>query len=170
MKSNKDNTNNNIYISDSFAGQGVFAAKKFYPGDLILTFSGKRVNSDDPVHMTELGANLLQTGYKTYIMPESPAVFINHSCSPNAGIMKNRKLIAIKKINENEEITFDYSTTMDEDLWTMQCLCNEPTCRHIISDFDTLPQSLKNQYISLNIVQKFIAHKYKKHYRQMKFL
>ncbi|NIP38809.1 MAG: SET domain-containing protein [Candidatus Dadabacteria bacterium] len=150
-----------VYISNSNTGKGLFAGRMFLPGKLILKFSGTRVDRDDPIHGTPLGSNLIQTGYKTYIMPESPGIFINHSCSPNAGIINNRKLVAIMKINEHDEITFDYSTTMDEDFWTMDCLCSKPICRGVIKDFKTIPIYLQQKYLSLEIVQKFIAHKYK---------
>ncbi|NIP30214.1 MAG: SET domain-containing protein-lysine N-methyltransferase [Candidatus Dadabacteria bacterium] len=152
-----------VYISKSKIGRGVFASKDFLPGDSILVFKGRRIDKDDPIHKTLFGSNMLQTGYKTYIMPESPAVFINHSCNPNAGIINNRKLVAIKQINENDEITFDYSTTMDEDFWTMDCLCSEPLCRGVVRDFKTIPIDLQQKYLSLNIVQKFIVNRYGKH-------
>jgi len=154
-------TKDSVYISNSKIGRGVFAGKDILPGDLILVFKGKRIDRVDPIHKALLGSNLLQTGYKTYIMPESPAVFINHSCNPNAGIIKNRKLVAIKQIKKDEEITFDYSTTMDEDYWTMDCLCTVSVCRRVVRDFKTIPIELQQKYLSLNIVQKFIAHKYK---------
>jgi len=44
--------------------------------------------------------------------------FFNHSCDPNAGLQIDGQkvwLVAIKNITQGEEITWDYSTTMDED-------------------------------------------------------
>ncbi|MEK6807756.1 MAG: SET domain-containing protein-lysine N-methyltransferase [Nanoarchaeota archaeon] len=75
-----------------------------------------------------------------YIYLENPGRLVNHSCNPNAGIKDDKLLIAIKNIRKNEQILSDYSTTMDEDYFTMQCECDEPNCRKIVKDFKYLQQ------------------------------
>ena len=57
---------------------------------------------------------------------------------------------------KDEEIFYDYSTTMDEDSWTLQCKCGSQNCRKIVKDFKFLPQELQKKYLELNIVQNFI--------------
>ncbi|MCB1151144.1 SET domain-containing protein, partial [bacterium] len=94
-------------------GRGLFARRAYAPGELILRLDGPRYEREDPIHATEQGANLLQTGRRTYILLSEPAVFANHSCDPNAGVVENRKLVAIRAIEPEDEITFDYSTTME---------------------------------------------------------
>lgn len=150
-----------LVVCSSKIGRGVFAGKNFAPGDLILVLKGKKFKWGDPIHFTDSGDYLIQTGHKSYIMPDSPGVFLNHSCKPNAGINRNRRLIAIKGIKEGEEITFDYSTTMDENFWTLDCLCGESGCREKITDFRFLPSDIRFKYLQLNIVQGFIASNYK---------
>ncbi len=91
--------------------------------------------------------------------------FVNHSCNPNSGIkVTNRKviLIAIKNIQEGQEITFDYSTTMDEDDWEMDCNCGSQYCRKKIKDFKHLSKKIQEKYIRLGIVPKFILKNIKK--------
>lgn len=151
--------NKTLIIGECSVGKGLFAGRAYRPGDHILTFQGHRVDRDDPIHFTPEAANLLQTGALTYIYPQAPGVFANHSCSPNAGITVRRRLIAIRPITSGEEIRFDYSTTMDEDLWQMTCLCGEPQCRGIVSDFKYLPLPLQTQYMDLGIVPGFIARR-----------
>jgi hypothetical protein len=141
-------------------GRGLFACRIFRPGDLILRLRGVRFERHDPIHQTETGANLLQTGPRTYIMLEPPAVFANHSCDPNAGIVANRKLVAIRPILPGEEICYDYSTTMDEDYWTMPCRCGRQNCRSLVTDFRLLPPPLREHYLAQGIVQRFIARRY----------
>ena len=94
--------NRKIYIAKSTTGLGIFAQRQFTPGDHILSFSGRKVDRHDPIHFTEEGANLLQTGKQTYILPNPPGIYVNHSCNPNAGIHKGRRLIALKYIEEQE--------------------------------------------------------------------
>ena len=58
-----------------------------------------------------------------------------------------------------EEIRFDYSTSMEEQSFTMRCLCGAPECRHMIADFSSLPAEVRDRYLKLEIVMGFIARK-----------
>jgi hypothetical protein len=138
-------------------GRGLFAARDYQPGEVILRLGGPRYGREDPIHLTEAGANLLQTGPRSYILLEAPAVFANHSCDPNAGIRANRTLVAIRPITAGQEVRFDYSTTMAEDYWTLQCRCGSPLCRGVVTDFRLLPPEIKQRYLDLGVVQGFIA-------------
>ena len=141
-------------------GRGLFAARNYRAGELIMVLRGPRRERDDPLHDTPDGANLLQTGQRSYILLGPPGVFANHSCEPNAGIHGNRRLVAIRDIDAGDEIRFDYSTTMDEDLWTMPCRCGAPTCRGVVTDFKLLPETVRRHYLDLGIVQGFIARRW----------
>lgn len=138
-------------------GRGLFAVRDFEPEETILRLHGPRYGRNDPIHDTPLGANLLQTGWRTYILLDPPGVFANHSCNPNAGIRDGRTLVAIRSIATGDEITFDYSTTMAENFWTMPCLCGDPDCRGVVEDFAKLPPEVQKRYLELRIVQRFIA-------------
>jgi hypothetical protein len=75
-------------------------------------------------------------------------------------------LIALKPIPAGEEIRFDYSTTMSEDHWTLECRCGEPDCRGLVKDFHLLPSVLQEQYVERGIVQTFILHQWKQRRRR----
>jgi hypothetical protein len=149
-----------LVVGPCAVGLGVYAARRFYPGETILVFRGPRVERSDPVHLTPAGANLLQTGPRTYIDPEPPGVFVNHSCRPNAGVGRGRRLFALRVIPTGREIRFDYSTTMDENLWTMECLCGEQCCRGRVTDFRLLPLEVRETALALGAVPGFIARKH----------
>ena len=153
--------NRKIYVAKCNVGLGIFAMKRFEPGDLILSFAGRRISQLDPVHLTEEGANLLQIGKHSYIFPSPPGLYANHSCDPNSGIEKGRRLIAIRQIDQGEEIRFDYSTTMDDGLWEMQCKCGQINCRYTIRDFRELPDETQERYILLGIVPKYLVRAYR---------
>ena len=144
---------------DCDLGRGLFALKEFCADERILILHGPRFEREDPIHHREEGANLLQTGPRTYIMLQEPGVLANHSCDPNAGIRGNRSMVAIRPIHPGDEIRFDYSTTMDEGLWTMPCRCGSPRCRGLVTDFHTLPAPVQRRYLDLDIVQAFIARR-----------
>ena len=149
-----------LRVAECHTGRGLFAGRAYGPGDLILVFGGPRFDRDHAIHETESGANLLQTGWRTYILPAPPGVFANHSCNPNAGIRGNRRLVAIRPIAPGDEIRFDYSTTMAENNWTMPCRCGEPGCRGVVTDFRHLPPVVRARYLKLEVVQKFIASRF----------
>lgn len=147
-----------IYIKNCRFGLGVFAKRDIRAGEVILLFQGDIISKaaawDHPT------GNPLQISDDEYINIHAPAVLANHSCQPNAGIKHNSKLVALQNINQDEEIFYDYSTTMDEDHWTMPCDCRQLNCRHIIKDFKYIPKEIQNKYIALDIVQSFIKQKY----------
>jgi len=69
-----------------------------------------------------------------------------------------RMAVALRSIEPGEEIRFDYSTTMIQDHWTMECRCGQPTCRRVILDFHHLPPITQNRYLQLGIVQRFVVN------------
>jgi len=168
-----------VSVRNCDVGRGLFADRRFVCGEKILVFdgipfsrndNGEKIlvfdgipfSRNDSIHATEAGANLLQTDSRRYILPNPPGVFVNHSCNPNAGIASRRRLIAVRNIEVDEEIRFDYSTTMDEELWTMQCLCGEPNCRRTIGDFKYLPVEVRERYVGLGIVPGFIRRSFRR--------
>lgn len=150
-----------ITIGDCDYGRGVFATRAIRRGETIVVYRGRRYDREDPIHHTPDAAYLLQTGARTYILPESPAVYVNHACAPNAGLVGNRRLVAIADILPGEQITFDYSTTMDDGLWSLECHCGHRECRGLIEDFRHLPRRLQERYLDLGVVQGFIARRYR---------
>lgn len=144
-----------VYVSECGLGRGLFAATGFKRGEPILTFSG-RLRSLEEIQGRSDSFNMLQLGPRLYMDLEAPGVFGNHSCEPNAGIRVNTSLIALKDLRPGEEIHYDYSTTMDEDLETMVCRCGTARCRGLVQDFHHLPPELQRHYCALGIVQDFI--------------
>ena len=69
---------------------------------------------------------------------------------------------SIKDIKKGEEITWDYSTTMDEDKWEMDCVCQSKNCRKRIKDFKYLPKEIQQKYIKLGIVPDYILENLKR--------
>lgn len=149
-----------LLVAECDVGRGVFAARRFRAGERILVFEGEAYDRSHPIHETPQGANLLQVGPREYILPEPIGLYVNHSCNPNAGLRDARVLVALRDIAEGAEIRFDYSTNMDEDLWTMPCACGESICRGIVGDFKRLPDTVRATYLRMGIVPAFIADRY----------
>jgi hypothetical protein len=145
-----------IYLGHGDLGRGVFANRLIKKGEIILVFTGPIIGFEAAVAKGDRECWPLQVGKDQYIDLQEPGCFVNHSCDPNSGILQDRFLVAIREIQKDTEIRYDYSTTVDEDYWSMECRCKSPNCRRIISDFKYLDPTLKAQYLSFGIVQNFL--------------
>ena len=146
-------------------GLGVFANRDLAQGEHILMVGGPIIDFAETKRRGPRECMAIQIGENRYYDTRPPGVFVNHSCEPNAGIMDDSNLVALRPIRKGEEIRFDYSTTMEEQSFTMDCLCGAPTCRRVVRDFSTLPEPLRRKYISQGIVMGFILARMRR--RQM---
>ena len=149
-----------LYLAPSkIAGTGVFAKENIEVGAHILAFEGRLISLEEAIAKGGRESDALQIEPQWYMDLIAPGVLVNHSCKPNAGIINDRNLFAISPIAAGEELSYDYSTTMDEESWHHPCTCGNPDCRGVISDFKTLPLEVQARYLSMGIVQEFIARK-----------
>lgn len=146
-----------LMVGRSAIGRGVFAGQYFQPGQPILTFGGRVLTRSEMLALGPDRVYALPIGAGEFLDLTSPGRYLNHSCDPNAGILDDRALIALRPIVPGEEIRFDYSTAMREDHWTMECRCGEYLCRRVVLDFHHLPPITQNRYLQLGIVQRFIV-------------
>jgi SET domain-containing protein len=133
-----------VYIKSSEQhGKGVFAGEPIRGGEVILTFRGplrtRSVLQQDEYH--------LQIGEDLYLGASGDADdYINHSCSPNAGFRDGFTLVAQRDISPDEEITWDYSTAIDEgDFPGFDCCCGAPVCRGKVHSFRHLERLVQEQ-------------------------
>jgi hypothetical protein len=145
-----------VYIAECSVGRGLFAGEPIAAGTEILRLTGplltlNEVREKGPVQ----AANALQIGIDRYLDLDEPARFINHSCAPNAAVMGDTRLVAIRFIGAGEEVRFDYSTTIS-DGWTMSCRCGAAECRGLIVAFQLLPENIRRRYAILGHVQRFM--------------
>ncbi|MBS1787584.1 MAG: SET domain-containing protein-lysine N-methyltransferase [Acidobacteria bacterium] len=148
-----------VYVGNCDLGRGLFAGRNFEQSEGILRFRCPIISLAEVLARGKYQSNPIQVGNAEYVDIGPPGVFANHSCDPNAGIINNLDLIALRAIQQGEEIQYDYSTTMWEGFWTMSCLCNSLRCRKIVRDFPELPVELQTEYLRLGIVQSFIVQR-----------
>ena len=122
-------------LNQATHGIGVFAARNIKNREIITVFKGPLITSYKQTQTPENKDHYFQIGINLYQgkMPERRRP-VNHSCNPNSGIIGSATLIAIKNIKKDEEICFDYSTTMYDDPTKMKCECGERNCRHVIKE------------------------------------
>lgn len=142
-------------------GKGVFAEMDFTSEECVLEVQGVVRDWDDIESGSREEDTAIQIGPRKYLVPHVFYIgaFVNHSCDPNCGIqLVNDRVffVSIRDIRAGEEITFDYSTTMDSENWKMNCLCGSPQCRGLITDFKCLPKSVQEKYIQMGVIPEFI--------------
>jgi len=144
-------------VGASRLGRGVFAKRQLDVGQVILRIKGPLITLTETLAKGPKSFYPVQVAPDLYVDVVSPACFLNHSCKPNAGFRHSIFLVAIHPIGRDEEIVFDYSTTMSGDPEVMACMCAQPTCRGCIGNFEDLPSSIGLHYLALDIVQPFIS-------------
>lgn len=154
-----------LTVRKSNNGTGVFAARNFRADEIVIQFYGERLTREELLSsMKEGDGHYMQIGKDLYLGASGGIDdFFNHSCEPNAGVVieKGRALlVAIKPIPRNTEVTFDYSTTMDDDWEKMECNCARNSCRKYIRDFKYLPDNVRKRYLRMGIVPEYISKNY----------
>jgi SET domain-containing protein len=126
-------------------GIGVFAIHSISSGSTVIKVSGK----EDwvwNIPKKEL-KYCYQIDFDRYLLPDTDvARFVNHSCSPNCLFKGKNRLIAFRRIERGEEITFDYSTNVGWDGFEMECTCGSKDCRGKITSYRYLHEKIKKKY------------------------
>ncbi len=110
-------------------GTGLFARREFKAGEVVLQWK-----LEQRIDVTELSTlDLEERKYlhplaeHTYAILQPPERFVNHSCNNNT-VVKNLCDVAVRDIQQGEEITSDYSSSDSGDQ-SFLCACGAPNCR-----------------------------------------
>lgn len=137
-------------------GKGVFACAAIDQGECIMTFAGALVSHDQ----VDFDDYHLQVGEDLYLGPSRGLDdYVNHSCDPNSGFKNGLDLVALRDILPGEEITWDYSTAIDEsDFAGFPCSCGVSVCRGKVESFRHLPAVVQERLRPWLL--PYIQHKY----------
>ncbi|VAW66146.1 hypothetical protein MNBD_GAMMA09-3428 [hydrothermal vent metagenome] len=130
--------------NSSGKGEGIFAAKIFKVGGIVMVGVIKETVNGNHSHASQIGEN-------EYVLHAGLISKVNHSCDPNCGIRANETgahdYVAIKVISVNEEITFDYAMrNYIIDYFPKKCMCGSKKCRGKITGWKDLPDERKKEY------------------------
>jgi len=118
-------------------GRGVFTRARIARGRKILTFQGRELATGDLYD--DLVA--MQIGPALWLCSDGSLLddCVNHSCEPNAGFLDCEPVLyAVRDIEAGEEIGWDYSTSISEPGWSMDCRCGSARCRGVIRPWGEL--------------------------------
>jgi uncharacterized protein len=127
-------------------GKGVFAGRRIEPGELVWDYEGEeRWIKAIP---KKVWRYCFQVDYDRYVVPQkgSAGWFMNHSCVPNCVIIGRTRVVALRRIEPGEEVTFDYSTNVGWAGFGMRCRCGAKACRKVVRSYAFLPPDLKGHY------------------------
>lgn len=107
-------------------GRGVYAVRNLATGELVVRGRVERTEAQRTMHS-------FQKDWDLHIELDETARSINHSCSPNTGVVDNAlggyDFVALAPVHAGEEITWDYETTEFESIAVESCLCGSAACR-----------------------------------------
>lgn len=138
-----------IYAATSkIAGFGLMAGENVKKGELIRYIKGDikfKINKSKKDALAN--PNWIGVANNHWIDPAKPYKFLNHSCNPTAGIKGRVALVALRDLQEGQEITIDYSTIEGDSRWEMPCSCGEKECRGTIRSIGFLPKPIFQKYL-----------------------
>ena len=91
-------------VEDAEKGNGLFTSRRFAKGEAIYPFD-------------------------YWSSPVMPMHMTNHSCEPNSSFNEEGELIALRDLEMEEEITYDYLLhPVPASPWNFKCYCNASSC------------------------------------------
>jgi hypothetical protein len=112
--------------------KGLFATKQIKRGETICQIKGTLTKNTGHISRT-----CIEFNKKFDLEPYPPLDHINHSCDPNC-LFQNIEgrgdklfLVAIRKINKNEQLTTDYAWELK---YALPCRCGSKKCKGVIID------------------------------------
>ena len=140
-------------------GKGVFAQGNLYKGDMLFVMGGSILDIEDENRLRGIVADKPnELSERFSIGPRNaaelrrmPQHYVNHSCHPNAGFRGQVFMVAMRDIALGEEITYDYAMVMHPNpesatFFTMQCQCQSPQCRGLVTENDWQIPELQHRY------------------------
>jgi len=131
-------------------GHMVVAREAIAKGELIVVWSGTLVTGEElngmPPTVRRYSLQVEENQYLVSLSDCEPPDYVNHCCSPNAGLSGQIALVAMRDIGAGEEITYDYAMSDGSPYDEFACSCGSPHCRGHVSGEDWRRPELWQRY------------------------
>ena len=130
----------------------LFALQSFQPGEVIAEFWAGTIAAE-PTYLTVQ----VDKGKHITLQPEF-LQYINHSCNPNVFFdTTSMKLVALREIEYDEEMTFFYPSTEWQMTQPFNCYCGHVNCLGQIKGAAFLSEDVWKQYRLTDFIQQQLA-------------
>lgn len=143
-------------------GKALFAKEKILENE-IVSISGGIVMKKEEWSALCAKNNYSDTAYSieedfviTPIDPDNPSDdwAMNHCCFPNVGVRGQITFIALRDIEEGEELTYDYAMTETDPQYNFKLSCYKEKCRSIFTGNDWKTCTANVDFFSLYVKDK----------------
>lgn len=130
-------------------GRSIIASRTVPAGTVLAVWGGTNYDTESffglPADRRQIS---VQVEEDLFLVPEieGPAEWINHSCEPNAGMMGQIALRAIRVIRSGEEVCYDYAMSDGCPYDEFECCCGSPRCRLKVTGNDWRIPELWERY------------------------
>lgn len=129
---------------------GLFAREAITAGELLVCWAGfvateeefAQLSPFEQEHSVQIEENLYQVPFGS----GDSGDYVNHSCDPNLGMSSSISLVALRHIQPNEEVCFDYAMTDSTPYDEFTCGCGTEHCRGIVTGSDWQLPTLQQRY------------------------
>jgi SET domain-containing protein len=129
------------YRNSPIAGRGVFARRRFAPGDVIAPYapSQRKVDARSPEAIAAADTKLTLLSDEAFVIIPDTSVpggwLTNHGCSPNASLYSSGegRIQCTRPIAPGEEVTIFYGWVTRNEPDRDPCRCGSPRCRGTIN-------------------------------------
>jgi len=130
-----------LFKNSAIEGRGVFARKRFEPGDVVVAYapSQRRLDVNDPEAIAASQTKLTLLSERHFVIVPDAGVpggwLCNHSCRPNAAVYSSGegRIQATRVIKPGEEVTIFYGWVTQNEPARDPCRCGAPGCRGFIN-------------------------------------
>jgi SET domain-containing protein len=130
-----------LFRDSTIEGRGVFARKRFEPGDVITPYAPeqRRLAIDDPEATLAAASKFTLVSEGAWVIVPDTSVpggwLCNHSCSPNAAIYSDGagRIQCLRPISPPQEVTIFYGWVTLNEPERDPCRCGAQNCRGYIN-------------------------------------
>ena len=129
----------------------LFLLRGYHAGEEIAEFSAGTISAE-PTYLT------VQVGVGKHITLQPEFLqYINHSCDPNVFFdTTSMKLVALKDLEEGEELTFFYPSTEYDMAQPFICYCGSQECLRNIRGARYLSKDIQNKYRFTDYIKQLL--------------
>jgi hypothetical protein len=137
-------------IAPTSFGLGLMASRDLEAGTAVARYEGPIMRFEEVPEDGIIYAILIEND-DLWLVPESDARYVNHSCAPNCHVVDSLEVITLQPVPQGTELTIFYndltmaefvtpsSSNLWDKRWTFQCQCGSKECMGLVDRYIARP-------------------------------